>query len=130
MEYRVLFIDDEPDLLKALTYEFEKLGCRIRCAQDGVEALEFLQGKTESFDVIVSDMRMPKLDGMTLLRDLRKLGINTPFVFMSGSASPEEKKGAFALGACDFVEKPIRPRTLYSVIKKAANASQLKKNNE
>lgn len=60
MEYRVFFIDDEPDLLKALTTEFEKLGCRTRCALNGIEALEHIQSQ-DIFDVIVSPRALMRL---------------------------------------------------------------------
>ncbi len=107
---KVLVVDDESserqglaELLRAWNYEIET-------AADGVEALE----KIASFDpvLVISDLRMPRLEGMDLLRELREARPEVSFIMLTGQGTIEEAVEATKLGAFNFLEKPLDPKHL------------------
>lgn len=101
----LLLVDDEPDVLELLVCAAAPLGCIILTASDGAGALEIVANN--DVDVIVSDISMPKLDGMGLLRELRGRGFRRPFIFATGAARHESTVEALRMGAFDFLEKPF-----------------------
>jgi len=82
---RVLVIDDEPELLECVCLLIGQDQYSIQTASNGLEALEIL--KSHCFDAIISDYRMPKMDGLELLNEVRNSGNDVPFIFLSGNAS-------------------------------------------
>ena len=101
---RVLLVDDEPLLINALARLLRRAGNRVTAAADGVEALERL--REERADVILSDGRMPQLDGPGLLRALRGDGDRTPRVFLTGDGDASDGD-LVALGASEVLRKPV-----------------------
>lgn len=91
---KVLLVDDDPDLLVLLSEVCEGLGCDVQKAQNGRVALEFL--KVAKFTVVISDMRMPQMDGMSLLRSIEKMGFQVPVIMMTGHSdfTPEDVDAA------------------------------------
>jgi len=67
---------------------------------------------TDAFDLIISDMDMPKLDGMRMLELLRKNAVATPLVFLTADVSPQDEARALAAGALDYIHKPVDKDTL------------------
>jgi len=102
----VLVIDDEPDTLAILTLMLEQNGCKVTAAADGIEALLAL-GRTR-FDLILSDINMPHMDGVALLEMKSQKGIDTPTIFLSADDGPERELQCLELGALDYVRKPIK----------------------
>lgn len=112
---RILLVEDEADVRQALTDVFQCFGMEIVTAVDGEKALHRLK-KVESYHLIVSDIRMPKMDGLQLFEAVRSLGIESPFVFLTACDDKERIIEAMRLGAFDYIEKPFNANELESVI--------------
>ena len=101
----ILIVDDEQSYRQLLSLVFETDGNKIRTAMNGRQALELLQ--EEPADVIISDVKMPDMDGIELLRSLRETQPDIGVVLMTAFASVETAREAFKLGADDFITKPF-----------------------
>ncbi|TAF86626.1 MAG: sigma-54-dependent Fis family transcriptional regulator [Flavobacteriia bacterium] len=102
---QVLLIDDERAIRRALREILEFEGCVVEEAENGTQALDKL--KTQSYDLIFSDIKMPQMDGLELLDQILALGIETPVIMISGHGTVETAVGAIKKGAFDFIEKPL-----------------------
>jgi len=111
---RVLLIDDETVFSESLTKVLTRRGMSVQSCPDGLAALELL--KTEQFDVIVLDQRMPGLDGLATLKAIQEHDNLTPVVFLSGNISLNEVSEALKQGAADFLQKPCPVENLVSCI--------------
>lgn len=119
---RVLLVDDEPDVLAALSPALQRRGLRVATAPGGVEALESL--RRERFDVVVTDLRMPGMDGMDLLRAVRELDQTVEVIILTGHPTVDRAIGAMRDGAFDFLVKPQPIGALVSRIHDAWRARQ------
>ena len=97
---RILLVDDNPSVLETLSTYLRLMGHEITTAANGGEAL--VQLDSASFDVLITDCRMPVLTGIQLLQHLRSRGVATPAIMVSGTWTPEERKQARDLGAVLF----------------------------
>src|SRR5258708_31245535 len=104
MKAHILIVDDEANTLVSLARAFRLAGHEATVCDNAVRALEL--ARAEPFDLILSDVVMPRRDGLALLEDLKAAGISTPVVMMSGQAHIEMAVRATRLGALDFLEKP------------------------
>jgi DNA-binding NtrC family response regulator len=119
----ILIVDDEQSYRQLLTLVFESDGHSIRTAANGREAVELV--REEAPDVIVSDVRMPDMDGIEMLRSVRETHADLGVVFMTAHASVESAREAFKLGADDFVTKPFDVEELKLIVKKTLEKQQL-----
>ncbi|HTP30788.1 MAG TPA: response regulator, partial [Candidatus Acidoferrales bacterium] len=101
----LLIVDDDQNTLASLARAFRLAGHEATVCDNATRALELV--KTQPFDVMLSDVVMPGKDGLSLLEDLRGLGIALPVVMISGQANIEMAVRATRLGAVDFLEKPL-----------------------
>lgn len=113
----LLIVDDEQQLRSVMVENLEPLGVTIASAKDGIEALELIS--RVRFDAVLCDVRMPSLDGLSLLKKVREQGAETPFIFMTGFADADQMRTALRLGAIDFLEKPWQTTELMSAILRA-----------
>jgi CheY-like chemotaxis protein len=114
----ILVVDDEPSMLEILV-EWLVRGeyANVRSAGDGQEALEMCCA--DSYELVISDINMPRMDGITLLRNLRELGHRMPaIVFVSGLDSVNRKE-LLDLGASAFLLKPFRRQELLVAVEDA-----------
>lgn len=121
---RVLLVDDEVDLLDILKMDMESLGYEALTANNGQEALNIMKKVKEGtlwINAVLSDINMPIMNGLIFLKELRALGLETPFVFFSGYGDKEKTIEALRLGALDFLEKPYDPDMLMATMKKACD---------
>ncbi|HUS19655.1 MAG TPA: sigma-54 dependent transcriptional regulator [Terriglobales bacterium] len=125
---RLLIIDDDPNTLASLSRAFRLAGHEATVCDDPTKALS-LAGNQE-FDLIFSDVVMPGKDGLTLLEELRKNGITTPVVMMSGQAHIEMAVKATRLGALDFLEKPISSEKLLLTVENVLKLNRLQRENK
>jgi two-component system nitrogen regulation response regulator NtrX len=124
---RILIVDDEANTLASLSRAFRLAGHEAVVCDNAARALELAQ--TESFDLILSDVVMPKRDGLALLEDLRNAGVTTPVVMMSGQAHIEMAVRATRLGALDFLEKPLTTEKLLVTVDNAMKLTRLEAEN-
>ena len=122
---QILVVDDEKSMLEFLEYVLEKEGYTVSSVQDGQKALELLSEKT-GFDLVISDLRMPELDGLELLKASQKIDPEIPFIFMTAYASSDTAIEALKLGAFDYITKPFQVEDLKNLIKNALLARDLK----
>jgi two-component system nitrogen regulation response regulator NtrX len=123
----LLLIDDDPNTLASLSRAFRLAGYEATVCDSAVRALELV--RTERFDVIFSDVVMPGKDGISLLEDLKALGVTTPIVMISGQASVETAVRATRLGAVDFLEKPLSTEKLLVTVENVLRLRHLENEN-
>lgn len=119
----ILIVDDEQSYRQLLTLVFEGLGHSIRTASNGREALALLQ--SEPADVVISDVRMPDMDGIEMLSSLRETQPDLGVILMTAFASVETAREAFKLGADDFIQKPFDVEELKLIVKKTLEKQAL-----
>ena len=115
---RIVLIDDEPGVLKALTLMLESLGHQVMPFNNPSEALTYLHAGIDA-DLVLSDQRMPGMSGTDLFGTLRASSINCPFVLMSGHAKEEEVKELLSARSTAFLPKPFTPALLIEAIQGA-----------
>ncbi|OJJ14807.1 DNA-binding response regulator [marine bacterium AO1-C] len=114
--YKVLVVDDEPDIVELLQYNLEKAGYEVKTANHGKEAIKV--AKTFLPHLILMDIMMPKMDGVEAGRQLREMPeiADTYIIFLTARVEEYSELAAFDVGADDYITKPIRPRALLSRI--------------
>jgi len=115
---RVLVVDDEEELVSALTERLELRGFDARGATSGTEALETLA--TAMWDVVVVDIRMPGIDGLDLARRIRGEHPDTAVVLLTGRSSVRDAEEGLALGASEYLVKPVPIDRLARVLREAS----------
>ena len=105
-QVRVLIVEDEPALSRQLRQSLDEAGYAVDAASDG-ERADFL-ARTESYDAVLLDLGLPKIDGLTLLRQWREAGIATPVLVLTARGSWHEKVQGIDGGADDYMAKPFQ----------------------
>jgi two-component system nitrogen regulation response regulator NtrX len=123
----LLLVDDDPNTLASLSRAFRLAGHEATVCDNAARALELL--RTDGFDLILSDVVMPGKSGLELLEDLKKAGVKTPIVLISGQANIEMAVRATKLGALDFLEKPLSTDKLLVTVENALRLSRLEDEN-
>lgn len=121
MSYRVLIAEDEPKLLEVLCDFFESKGVIPVPAADGAKALELAEN--DHFDGVLLDIMMPKLNGLSVCRELRKSS-DVPIIFLTALSDEEDKLLGYELGADDYVTKPYSMAVLYAKLMALINRSR------
>lgn len=119
----LLIVDDEQSYRQLLSLIFEESGHTIRIARNGREALELL--KEQPSEVVISDVRMPDMDGISLLREARKILPDLGVILMTAFATVDAAREAFILGADDFIQKPFDVEELKVLVKKSLEKQEL-----
>ncbi len=120
---KILIVDDEQSYRQLLSLVFEGDGHTIRTAKNGKEALELLS--EDPADVVISDVRMPDMDGIALLREAREVLPDIGVVLMTAFATVDTARDAFILGADDFIQKPFDVEELKLIVKKTLEKQAL-----
>ncbi|MDF3936386.1 hybrid sensor histidine kinase/response regulator [Pseudomonas citronellolis] len=111
----VLVAEDNPLNRALLREQLEELGCRVSLAADGAEALR--QFEVGSFDVLLTDLNMPRLDGCALSRELRRRGVGLPILGVTASAMREDGERCRAAGMDGWLVKPLDLRSLHDALR-------------
>jgi DNA-binding NtrC family response regulator len=127
MSAKILIVDDEANTLASLSRAFRLAGHEAVVCDNAARALELAQ--SQPFDLILSDVVMPRRDGLSLLEDLKNAGVATPVVMMSGQAHIEMAVRATRLGALDFQEKPLSTEKLLVTLENAMKLTRLEAEN-
>ena len=120
---RILIVDDEPGLARALGKLLHAAGFITETADNGTAAMERLDG--EPFDALISDITMPGLDGLGLLRQVRERDAELPVVLMTGSPSVDTASRAVELGALRYLTKPFETEELVKCVENAVRLKRL-----
>ncbi|HWW18878.1 MAG TPA: response regulator [Candidatus Saccharimonadales bacterium] len=110
----VLLVDDEPDLRSIIAEWFRREGCHVLVAEDGTQALSMISANP--IDVVVSDVRMPVMDGITLLKKVKANGYKSSVMFLSGFTDVIKPRESYDLGIEAVMSKPVERRRLISAV--------------
>jgi EAL domain-containing protein (putative c-di-GMP-specific phosphodiesterase class I) len=119
----VLVVDDEPVTARGYARALSAAGYRVSVAHDGREAAAM--AKAHSYDVIVSDIAMPDMDGLGLLRTIRESDLDVPMIFMTGSPALESAVTAIEYGAFRYLVKPIAHEAMLEAVARAVRVHNL-----
>jgi len=117
---KILLIDDEQSILDLLDILLRRKGYDVVVAGNGRDGLKVF--RRERPDVVVVDLKMPGMDGLTVLQELRTLDAHTPVIILTGAGTPESERQARALGVTEFVEKEFSLHRLGDSLKRLLNA--------
>ena len=125
--FRILVVDDNKELREILEEFLEGDGHYVEGSPNGRDALE--RHQKSPFDLIITDLNMPEISGMELIKTIRKENQDTEFVIITGYASMDSAVEAVKIGAFDYIVKPFRMEELHVVVKNARDKVTLKKLN-
>ena len=115
MGNKILFVEDEEDLTLIVADTLRGQGYEVITAADGIEGLE--KFKTEAADIVVADVMMPKMDGFSMAKEIRKLSPTVPLLFLTAKSTIDDVEEGFEIGANDYLKKPFELRELIVRIK-------------
>lgn len=122
-DFRVLIVDDEPDFLETILKRLKRRKIDATGVSSGLEALNLLE--KQPFDVVILDVRMPGMDGIETLKEMKKRRPLMEVIMLTGHASVEAGMQGMQLGAFDFVMKPADIDELLEKIRQAHERKQL-----
>jgi len=124
----ILIVDDEDSVRDSLYNWFIEDGYRVQCAEDAKKALSILE--SDSFDIILADIKMPGMDGLEMLKRIKSLRKNSIVIMMTAFATVDTAVQALKDGAFDYVTKPFDPDDLSHLIRNATKQISLTEENE
>lgn len=127
MKGRILIADDEQVIVKALSRYLLQEGYDVESAQDGAEAIEIF--KQKHFDLLITDLKMPNMDGIELIKQITQLSPQTTSIVMTGFGSIANAVEAMKAGAFHYVTKPFELEDIGMIVQKALEHSRLKEEN-
>jgi EAL domain-containing protein (putative c-di-GMP-specific phosphodiesterase class I) len=120
---RVLVVDDEPEMRHLMTRMLQNAGYDVRSAPDGEEALRVLD--TDTVDLVVTDLAMPRADGLTVLRRIRERNDELPVLLVAGEPTTDSAIRAVRYRATEYLTKPFDPETLLDAVRRALQMTRL-----
>ncbi|BAD42289.1 response regulator [Symbiobacterium thermophilum] len=114
MADRILVVDDERPIAEILKFSFEREGFEVEMAFDGEEAVA--KARASDFDLVILDIMLPKLDGFTVCREIRRFS-TVPILMLTAKEDEVDKVLGLELGADDYVTKPFSPRELIARVR-------------
>lgn len=114
--YTLLLVDDETGFLDVMGRRLRRRGITAVLAASGEEALRAMQ--THAFDAVVTDLKMPGMDGLQLMTQLRQKAPAVPVILLTGHAGDEEAQEALRLGAADYLHKPCEFEQLLACLER------------
>ncbi|HUL36730.1 MAG TPA: response regulator [Thermodesulfobacteriota bacterium] len=121
---KILVVDDDAIVIKSCRRILEAEGFEVMTVPGADEALENV--KRYDFDLLLMDVKMPKHDGIFLMREIKKNSPDMPIIVMSGYPTPETIADVFKLGATQFIPKPFRPDELAKVVRQVLQKASKK----
>jgi two-component system, cell cycle sensor histidine kinase and response regulator CckA len=119
----VLFVDDEPLMVRAASRMLEALGHKVSAFTDAAQALELLAREADRFDVVITDLRMPCCSGVEVVKEVRRLRPNLPVLVMSGHIDEATGRELIAAGAPQLLHKPWSPGDLEDALRGVLSSS-------
>jgi len=106
----ILIVEDDEDTQKLISRMLQDEGYSVGVASDGIDAMMILS--KDPYDLVISDINMPNMDGYQLIQLMQQKGIELPLLFLTGRDDPEDEEKGLTLGAVDYVRKPIKKEVL------------------
>lgn len=115
--YKVLLVDDEPDILEFISYNMKKEGFQVLTANNGQEALKIAEAELP--ELIILDVMMPEMDGIETCEELKRIPSlkNSIVAFLTARGEDYSQIAGFDAGADDYITKPVKPKVLISRVK-------------
>jgi len=120
---KILVNDDEPGIRDLLDTLLTRKGYHVVLADSGQKGMEIV--RREQFDVLVLDLKMPGMDGLTVLQHVRRLNPTQPVIVLTGAATPESEQQVRDLGVTEFVEKAFSLHLLGDSLKRTLNVPNM-----
>jgi CheY-like chemotaxis protein len=120
---RILVVDDEPTLLRAMARKLKRMGFDVQAVGGGREALD--AAAVNRFDLVICDLMMPEMDGVQTLRALKEIDAELEVVIATAYASLETAVNCLRAGACDYLGKPFEDQDLKQVVRRALDRRRL-----
>ena len=105
-EKQIMVVDDDEACLSGLSKTLEKWGYKVITAENGIEALKKL--KQQPCDLVITDMKMPKMNGIDLIKEAQKANIKTKFIIVTAYGDMDTYLKAMNLGAFEYINKPVK----------------------
>ncbi|MDE6305374.1 MAG: response regulator transcription factor [Muribaculaceae bacterium] len=115
MNNKILFVEDEADLSLIVADTLRGQGYEVVTAANGIDGLN--KFKSENASIVVADVMMPKMDGFTMAREIRKISPAVPLLFLTAKSTIDDVEKGFEIGASDYLKKPFELRELIVRIK-------------
>jgi DNA-binding NtrC family response regulator len=126
MAEQLLVVDDEPNMLRLLkTILMDKTGYEVTTTNNPLEVSKLLQERP--YDLVVTDLKMPLVDGMDLIEIIKKIDPQLPVIIITAYGTLETAEEAVQKGAYDFITKPFRKETILITIKRALEWKRMQK---
>jgi len=119
---RILIVDDDPYFLRVLSRILSGENFQVRTAEGAVEASRILQ--EDSFDLVISDLRLPDGDGLSLLQEIRAAGSDVPVVILTAYGEVDSYLEAMNAGATEYLNKPVKSDELLAVVRNCLRSSR------
>jgi PAS domain S-box-containing protein len=120
---RILFIDDEESLVKMGHQRLERLGYKVEATIRPIEALELFRSQPDHFDLVITDLTMPKMTGDKLVKEILNIRSDIPIILCTGFSDKIDEKKAKAIGAADYIEKPLDKRDFALIVRKVLDGN-------
>jgi two-component system, OmpR family, response regulator ChvI len=124
----IALVDDDRNILTSVSMALEAEGFAVRCYADGAEALKGLTG--QPVDVAVLDIKMPRMDGMELLKQLRRQKSDIPVIFLTSKDDEVDELIGLTMGADDYIKKPFSQRLLIARVQALLRRGELARERE
>lgn len=129
MTEKILIVDDEPDMLKLLSMILkEKTPYDVTVTNNPIEALEL--AKNKNFDIVITDLKMPGLDGLKLLEEIKKKDEDIPIIIITAYGTIDAATEAIQKGGFDFITKPFKKEQILFTIEKAIKWLKVQRENK
>jgi two-component system response regulator AtoC len=125
---RILVVDDEESFRHMLSVILIKEGYEVETSSNGEEGLR--KAAASTYDQILCDIRMPRMDGLAFLQEMKKTGMEATIIVMSAYGTVDIAIEAMKLGAYDYISKPFKPDEIILILKKAEEREQLRRENQ
>ncbi len=124
---KVLIVDDEPLMRLSMVDSLEGIGCEVAAAATGTEGVHLLE--TRQFDVVITDLRLPGADGLTILKTCKERSPVTEVILITAHGSVDTAVGAMKLGAYDYITKPFQMDELLLIVERVGKILGLRREN-
>ena len=122
-DFEILFVDDDRDILFIVKEYLSRQGYRVSVVNSGIKALELV--KEKDFDIVITDFKMPELDGLQLLTAIKEYRHETEVVILTGYGTVDSAVEAMKFGSYDYIQKPFKLDALKALIDKVMEEKKL-----